>query len=38
MVPDKVVNAILEARIGEGDCDKGFVLDGYPRTLSQVGR
>ena len=37
MVPDKVVNAILEARIGEGDCDKGFVLDGYPRTLAQVG-
>lgn len=36
LVPDEVVNRIVAERIDEPDCQKGFVLDGYPRTLSQA--
>ena len=36
LVPDEVVNAIVEERLGREDCRKGFVLDGYPRTLPQA--
>lgn len=34
--PDEVVNRLVEERIGEPDCESGFILDGYPRTLSQA--
>lgn len=36
LVPDSMINAILEERITREDCVNGFVLDGYPRTYSQA--
>jgi adenylate kinases len=36
LVPDAVVNGIVSERIDEPDCAKGFILDGYPRTLAQA--
>lgn len=35
-VPDSVTNAMVRERLGRDDCQPGFVLDGYPRTLDQV--
>jgi len=35
-VPDKVTNLMVRNRIDEPDAEKGFLLDGYPRTLAQV--
>ncbi len=35
-VPDEVTNAMVRDRIAEDDADGGFLLDGYPRTVSQV--
>lgn len=36
LVPDGIVNQIVRTRLGEGDCQTGFVLDGYPRDLNQA--
>ena len=36
LVPDELVNRLVEARIGEPDCERGFILDGYPRTTAQA--
>jgi adenylate kinase len=36
LVPDDVVVKIIEDRIGEKDASKGFVLDGFPRTVAQA--
>jgi len=36
LVTDQEMNKILKDRIKKDDCKKGFVLDGYPRTLNQV--
>jgi adenylate kinase len=35
-VPDEVTNAMVRDRLAEPDCVRGFLLDGYPRTLAQV--
>jgi len=35
-VPDAITNAMVRARLGEPDAAEGFLLDGYPRTVSQV--
>lgn len=35
-VPDEVTNLMVRNRIDEDDAQPGFLLDGYPRTLSQV--
>ncbi|MEU0314315.1 adenylate kinase [Nocardioides sp. NPDC006273] len=35
-VPDSVMNLMVRNRIDEPDAAKGFLLDGYPRTLAQV--
>jgi adenylate kinase len=35
-VPDQVTNLMVRNRIDEPDAERGFLLDGYPRTLSQV--
>ncbi|MFM7084324.1 MAG: adenylate kinase [Hyphomicrobium sp.] len=36
LVPDEVVIGIVAQRIEQKDCDKGFILDGFPRTLKQA--
>ncbi|MBF2716349.1 adenylate kinase [Agrobacterium vitis] len=36
LVSDDVVNQIVAERIQEADCAKGFILDGYPRTVPQA--
>lgn len=36
LVPDADVNRMVEDRIAEEDCRPGFILDGYPRTVSQA--
>jgi len=36
LVPDQVVVGIVTARLQEGNCLKGFLLDGFPRTVSQA--
>jgi adenylate kinase len=36
LVSDDIVNAIVSERIDDADCAKGFILDGYPRTLIQA--
>lgn len=36
LVSDAIVNAIVKDRIQEADCKKGYILDGYPRTLDQA--
>jgi adenylate kinase len=35
-VSDEITNAIVADRLTQSDCQKGFLLDGYPRTLQQV--
>ncbi len=36
LVPDEVTNGIVRDRLDEPDCRKGFLLDGFPRTLAQA--
>ncbi len=36
LVPDEVVIEVVKKRLLEPDCQDGFVLDGYPRTLPQA--
>ncbi|GAB4261773.1 adenylate kinase [Deferrisoma sp.] len=36
LVPDEVVIGIIEERLQEPDCAKGFILDGFPRTVPQA--
>src|SRR5471032_614146 len=36
LVPDEVVVAIIADRIGQADARRGFVLDGFPRTVPQA--
>lgn len=36
LVPDEVVVGIVDARLKEPDCEKGFILDGFPRTVNQA--
>lgn len=36
LVPDEVVIKIISDRIDQPDCHKGFILDGFPRTLMQA--
>lgn len=36
LVPDEVVIGIVKERLNKPDCEKGFMLDGFPRTLAQA--
>lgn len=36
LVPNEVVTPIVKQRIQHEDCQRGFILDGYPRTLAQA--
>jgi adenylate kinase len=36
-VPDGITNAMVRDRLSREDCRPGFLLDGYPRTVEQVG-
>ena len=36
LVPDEVVIGIVKERLSEDDCKKGFILDGFPRTIPQA--
>jgi adenylate kinase len=35
-VSDEITNQIVAERLAQPDCDGGFLLDGYPRTIAQV--
>ncbi len=36
LVPDKLTIKLAEDRLGKKDCEKGFLLDGFPRTIPQA--
>lgn len=36
LVPDELVNRMVEQRLTQTDCQAGFLLDGYPRTVAQA--
>jgi len=36
LVPDDVVIGIIKDRLSEKDCENGFILDGFPRTVPQA--
>jgi len=36
LVPDSLIMEIMEVRLREDDCGKGFILDGFPRTIPQA--
>lgn len=36
LVPDELTVSILLDRVGKEDCAKGYILDGYPRTIPQA--
>ena len=36
LVPDEVVIGIVKDRLADPDCQKGYILDGFPRTVEQA--
>ena len=36
LVPDSLIMGLMEERIQKPDCEKGFLLDGFPRTIPQA--
>ncbi len=36
LVPDEIVIEVVKQRLSQPDCQKGFILDGFPRTLRQA--
>lgn len=36
LVPDDVIIDVVKERLSQADCEKGFLLDGFPRTIAQA--
>ncbi|MBP5303708.1 MAG: adenylate kinase [Clostridia bacterium] len=36
LVPDEIVIGIIQERLAKPDCQEGFILDGFPRTIPQA--
>ena len=36
LVPDEIVIGMVKERLAKDDCKKGFILDGFPRTMAQA--
>lgn len=36
LVPDEIMMGLIDERISEQDCNRGFILDGFPRTIAQA--
>lgn len=36
LLPDELTKAMVKERLSRSDCENGFLLDGYPRTLAQA--
>jgi adenylate kinase len=36
LVPDELINNVIEERLDSGEADNGFLLDGFPRTIGQA--
>lgn len=36
LVPDEIVVGIVQERLARDDCQRGFILDGFPRTIGQA--
>lgn len=36
LIPDDVMIEVMKSRLAEDDCKNGFILDGFPRTLTQA--
>lgn len=36
LVPDEIVIGIVRERLSQPDCERGFILDGFPRTINQA--
>ena len=36
LVPDDLVNKVVHVRLVQADCENGYILDGFPRTLAQA--
>jgi adenylate kinases len=36
LVPDEITNGIVKERLQQDDCERGFLLDGFPRTIPQA--
>ena len=36
LIPDALIIAVIETRLQRGDCQRGFILDGFPRTVAQA--
>ena len=36
LVPDEVIIEAVKERISKSDCESGYILDGFPRTIAQL--
>lgn len=36
LVPDEIIVGVIQERLGQADCEGGYLLDGFPRTIAQA--